>query len=415
MAKLANFTPPGNWEDFAPGPNRNRLHALWSRSVHEWTERSIAGDPQNPLDANRDFYYNPLTTDLSNALEPGAVIGWTAFPNTILALFPLASPVQHLQYADNGPPGWSNIPGQGSYEPSGPRGYQDEYCEWSVRRRSSDNKITSVMFTCENPEYWTALWLIDPNKVLELYRQLIGPQVQLTDLSTVRQGQQVYNGANKWNSNTTTGAVHLVSGPNTLPAEIFLAAAATIVRTHAGKIVTDKGELIRCSLYGGFDRNSDPTIGSDVNTIIRGGGVKVSLKDPVGLYIQQPNFGNYATPDGTDPNNFWKIVRGTPRANANDPDFVLHAVFEVPEGHDYVVGDIRISGAPIQFGSQIAQTFQIALRGLGVPANVPNQTPRECIGDPMPAAVAAQPAAEVDPEALRAMMEHADLARRSRR
>jgi hypothetical protein len=32
---------------------------------------------------------------------------------------------------------------------------QDEYLEWSVQRRPSDGKITSVTFTCEGPEVFS--------------------------------------------------------------------------------------------------------------------------------------------------------------------------------------------------------------------------------------------------------------------
>ena len=65
----------------------------------------------------------------------------------------------------------------------------------------------------------------------------------------------------------------------------------------------------------------------------------------------------WTTPDGSDPLEFWRITRGT-REKA------LRAVFEVPAGKGYVVGDIKINGRNIDFGAQITDFITIKLTGL---------------------------------------------------
>jgi len=405
MATLPRFNTPAGIKDFADQPDKQaQLDALWNESLNDFTEQSIQGGDA-PLDNDRTFYFNPLTTDLTGVITPPPV-AWTAFPNRILLTFPNASKKDQFQYADEGPP---NVNGQ-PYRPQGPRGWQDEYCEWSVTRRPSDNKITKVAFTCENREYWNALWLIDPNRVLELYRELVSPDVQLSDLEGTNPdtGESGYNFLNKWNNNTQMGPVHLVSRPNSLSAEIYLAAAATIVRECNGSVVTDQSQLIQCSQYGAPGRNSDPFIGATVNSIIQLGGVKVTLKDPVGLYIQEPAFDQTwqlppQAPIDAHPSDYWKVVRGRRRTNPNEPDFILHAVYEVPEDQGFCVGDITIDGVPIRFGSQITQKFQIALAAIGISTTDPNQTPRRCIDPSACPSVLAEARSIINPEHLRSM------------
>jgi hypothetical protein len=263
--------------------------------------------------------------------------------------------------------GWS------TFGPPGPRGWQDEYCEWSVTRDPASNKVTSVMFTCENPDYWFTLWQVDPSEVLNLYQAVISPNVQLSDLYlkdgdgqpviNPLTGQPAYNPINKWNSGTVTtpgvsgGAIHLTSPPNTLGAEVYLAAAATLLRQVA---TYDPQTMICCSRYGRPFRNSDPHIGFNANQLAKQG-FTLSLTDPVGLYMQEPDWGPYKTPDGASAATFWTVTRG------KAPGQILHAVFSVPASRGYTVGDIKINGEPIAWAGQIAQTFQMQLSATGFP------------------------------------------------
>jgi hypothetical protein len=416
---LPRFDPPANQNDLSDPKQAAVLRTEWSNGINRSIGTAILGDPWTSLhDHDRIYYYNPLTTELTGG--KAAPITWIAFPNRILLSYPNAANNEQLGYAEGvhadgafGPP--PPIDGQ-PYGPVGPRGWQDEYCEW-ISIRDQNGKITKVDFTCENQEYWFTLWRISPQIVLTLYRQLVSPAVQLADLYLLDKsndpvidratGLPAYSPINKWNNQPsagqTTGAVHLISPPNNLFAEIYLAAAATLLRENPpGTPVTDPGALIRCSRYGQPGRNSDPHIGASVNGIIRSGGVVASLENPVGLYIQMPDFSGYELPP--DPNlpanaqasDCWHIVRGQETLpTIGDPNFnfILHATFEIPKawkdaGVSFTVGDISIQGDPIAFGAQITQTFQIGLRGLAVPAKLPKEPGKPCVAPnpkPLPA------------------------------
>lgn len=261
-----------------------------------------------------------------------------------------------------------------SFGPAGPRGWKDEYNEW-VTTRNADGKITKISFTAENPEYWFSLWRVDPLKVLALYHQLVGTQVILEDLYLKNekgevlkgyQGKPVYNPLNKWNygnnaTQTHGGAAHLTSPPNTVGAEIYLGAAATIVRQLSAQDYSPQDNNCMAQ-YGSSFRNSDPNIGMQANQIVRNIKLPITLTNPISLYMQTPDFSNYTTPDGTPAKNFFRIVRGRTAAEAGrNYDQILHAVFEVPADKNYTVSDIKIGGKNIWWGSQIAETFNQAL------------------------------------------------------
>ena len=333
MSALKSFDPPANVTDLSDPAKDQLLRAEWSNNVNRWTETAILGNPWSVLnDQNRSYYYNPLQTDLTGGAE--ALISWIAFPNRILVNFSNLSFLEQMGFAEGvhldgtfGPP--PPVGGQ-PYGPTGPRGWQDEYCEW-IALRNPQGKITQVDFTCENPEYWYTLWRFDPQVVLDLYQKLVGPQVQMHDLILTdgngapvidrTTGMPAYNVTNRWNNQPSagqiTGAVHLISPPNTLGAEVYLAAAGTLLRDNPpGQPVTSEDDLIACSLYGQPGRNSDPHIGATVNGVIRGGGKVVSLKNPIGLYIQMPDFSTYQLPAdpklpaGAQPSDCWQIIRG---------------------------------------------------------------------------------------------------------
>jgi len=397
MPRLPLFDPPAYQNDFPNDQQQeNALKTRWSNNINRFTQQTLQNDPWTATNQPAlTEYYNPLNTEIP---EDGisAPITWTAFPRRIQTTFANASQRTQWQYADEGPPPSNGIP----YSPQGPRGWQDEYCEWSVTRNPA-GQITKVMFTCENREYWYTLWDVDPNRVLEIYQQLVGDQVQIEDLYLYDQGQPVidpetgrpaYNDLNRWNNSTSFGAIHLISNPNSLSAEIFLAGQATILRQNAdGTAITDRNQLINCSRYGTAGRNSDPTIGAAVNGLVRGSGggnsgVRVSLQNPVGLYIQEPNFGAFQLPFTAPPEatvqGCWRIVRGRQRQAGEDIDYILHAVFEVPEEWGFTVSDITINGFPIDFGSQITEQFQIALSGLGLPQTPPPPNSLTCAASP---------------------------------
>jgi hypothetical protein len=393
MPKLPQFDPPAYQNDFPEPEQQKAFRTRWSDNINRFTEQTLENDPWSSSNQPRlTQYYNPLNTDIPDGTE-GTGIQWTAFPNRILITYPSVGQNQQWKYADEGPP-------DANYPPGGDRGWQDEYCEWSVAR-NAEGKIVKVMFTCENREYWYTLWEINPDNVLRLYQELVSSEVKLEDLYLrdnsgnpvidPATGKPAYNDLNQWNSTTTNGAVHLISNPNALSAEIFLAGQATVLRKDGtGNPITDKNQLINCSRYGTANRNSDPTIGAAVNALVRGTGglgtgVQISLENPVGLYIQEPSFDTYQlplnAPSDAQPSDFWKVIRGRKRQDGEAIDYILHAVYEVPAELGFTVSDITIDGFNIEYGSQITQTFQIALAGLPLP---PVSVPEEffCAGSP---------------------------------
>ncbi|QTF90884.1 hypothetical protein [Halomonas sp. BM-2019] len=446
MSQYVFSTPAGQGpKDFAAIGREGDLPAFlaaWDAHVTGWSRMGRIGNPwSSQYDAPRDWYFDPTETGWPQGQALG--IDWTPFPNRLTTFFEndqvvkggqlnqALSDDQLLELADHGritldgktwrlwdpEPKASDllkipatkcpeIDWQGAwspFSPPGPRGWLDEYCEWAITY-DDDQTLRSVLFTCENPAYWLSLWRLDPTIVLALYRRYIDPAVALEDLylrytadtPTGKQGDPVvdpttghpaYDPTNKWNRGTLRipgqqgGAMHLTSPPNTLSAEIYLAAASTILRQSATP--TDPQALICCSRYGQNFRNSDPHIGAQGNAVVGGQKQRISLADPVGLYIQTPNWELFETPDGTPASAFWTVTRGsTGQGNsAQDKDSILQAVFEVPKEKGYGINDIKINGQPIRYAGQIARTFKIALRvcTLAPDATTPPNRPQPCV------------------------------------
>lgn len=192
---FTRFTSPAQQapKDFALVDKSGELETFnvaWNNNVAGWTEAAIIGNPWSNLnDAPRDQYYNPLERGMGT--QGDAVITWTPFPNRLIAyltdpnsakLPQLGAPLsmdQVMALADDGqitingktlllydPAGkgtllqlpktrcpninWTGP--LGDFSPSGPRGWLDEYCEWSVTYDTDTKRaMRSVMFTCENP------------------------------------------------------------------------------------------------------------------------------------------------------------------------------------------------------------------------------------------------------------------------
>jgi hypothetical protein len=330
MPVLARFSTPGNVVDAHPRE--------WSDSVHQ----TFAG-----FVSNFSQFYDPTVTDTPPEAQTAAVV-WPAFPGSLRG-----SPKERFEIADS------------------QRGAQDEYCEWAVER-NDDKKITRITFTTEVPEYFEHLFATDRAALLALYRQLIDPQVQAQDLASP---DGSYRRDNKWNNSTQGRPVHLTQRSNTLGAAIQLAAEATVLRRRNGKIVKGKQELVECGGLGEPLRNSDPQIASAVNNAAASG-AEVTLSDPVGLYIDGLITGGMETPDDEDPAHFWTVERG-------DTGHALRASYEVPqaEGRNYVVGDIKADGRPLDFGGRLAIRVRVRLEAFVKPGTHKPE-PKPCVIQP---------------------------------
>lgn len=414
-----------------------RFDAEWNNNVAGWTEAAIIGDPWSNLnDAPRQNYYNPLVSGMGTGVT--TVISWVPFPNRLITYLTNSNSAslpqlgrsltmdEVMALADAGeitingkklllydPTGkgtllqlpklrcpdidWTGP--LGDFSPPGPRGWLDEYCEWSITYDPS-GEMRSVMFTCENPAYYLTLWQVDPKAVLGLYQAYIDPNVAINDLylryeadtptgkagdvvMDTTTGRPAYNPVNKWNAGTVRipgqsgGAMHLTSPPNTLSAEIYLAAAATIQRDIE---IRNPQSLICCAEYGQNFRNSDPLIGFSANRASVG--QLITLTDPVGLYIQQPqNFANWRGPQGQDVGQYWTITRGTAGTGPNGSDQILQAVFEIPASANFSINEVTINGQKITHVGVIAKQMQIALSATLMAPSGPLQPPMSCVAD----------------------------------
>lgn len=327
---LSKFDPPGFLTDF----NRAQKVA-WNKFIGEKIDKAIQGNPDVlDFDGPRAQFYNPTRTHTDDDAQ-AVDITWTAFPRNV-TIDNLGSDMQRWRLADAS------------------RDLQDEYCEWSVERDPNTDKITRVTFTCESPEYWKFLATTTPRAALALYRKFVSPHVKMKDLF-LPGGR--YNPRNKWNATTVNGAMHLIQPNNSLIAEIELAAGSSVVRVIDGQMLTSEQELIECGQYGSKNRHSDPHIGALVNSLTRQK-ADVTLENPVGLYFAGLSTPGWVTPDNSDPKSYWKYVRGS-------TDKPVRAVYEVPYGRGFVVGDIEIGERPITFAAQIADFIEMKLTGVG--------------------------------------------------
>ena len=401
---LTTFSAPGFLQDFSPAQAR-----AWSSLVDFWLNREIknlkGGDANKPV-----HFFNELREPVPDgaAEQP---IPWDGFPRALKLqfdgdeLWEAAQPLRS-HAARSGGILFSVIDGAPVQVDFGYRN-QDEYLEWRETPGDQPGSISKITFTCESPEYWTFIAggtraLVreedlpeiaetvegDPDMLLRLYRKYVSPDVQVEDLYHqhevrlfvredgedmvflwARQGS--YNPYNKWN--TTDGIMHLTHPANTLRAEINLAARGTVLRKNVqGELITDEVKLICCSGYGAPNRFSDPSIGSEVNSLSRGG-ASVTLRDPVGLYINRIDKAAFEGPNEVDVSDAWSIVD-----NRGAEGMILRAEFGIPEGRGFTVDQVLVDGQRIKFGGQAADKIGMVLTGKAHDFNLPELPTEAC-------------------------------------
>lgn len=324
MTTLQRFDTPGRIPE-PDEPSRDAWSARLAEVFGEFTDEF----PQ---------FYDPTAADTPANVQT-ARIGWPAFPATLLR---------------------GATTEAGRWEKADDRDQQVEYCEWSVER-APDGKITRVTFTTEVPELWEHVAARDPDRLLDMYHELVDERVRLDDLFA----DGLYSRRNKWNDTAQGRLAHLAQGSNTLGAAVRLAAEATIQRVDAsGRRVADQQILVECAGLGDPFRNSDPRIAAAVNDAAAAG-AEITLADPIGLYLHEIRTTGMITPetgaDRTDPASFWRVERG-------DAAHAVRASFAVPDGLGFAVGDIKLSGRNIEFGAQLADNVTVRLTALVKPA-----------------------------------------------
>lgn len=432
---LGSYSLPGFVEDFPPAsPESVEMGRRWNINITGWIAQAQPAAPS--------FFYTPVGTDFPSTAG-SAIVDWVAFPGRLAQYYsssppqgPPAGPYQLTQeqiyeLADTGhfrttagdQATFPDIPAvlcpQAAWDgklqafgPYGPRGWLDEYCEWSTVR-NADGKLVRADFTCENPEYWNTMWKVSPQQVCSLYESTLNHAapganhvtVTVEDLQLVDAkgnavidpdtGRPAYNPLNKWNSgpvasrgtsDATGGAMHLTSTPNTLQTELGLAGASTVQYQPPGAF--NQQSLICCGSYGQEYRNSDPHIGFSVNGLV-GKQNDVNLADPVGLYIQMPKgvfgFGPAVVPGTTVPADakaadVYQIVRGSemvidPVTGQDFPgNMILHAVCQIPQSWlamtpTLTLEDMTYDYEPLRWAGQITSDAKIGLYARPLPAS----------------------------------------------
>ncbi|MDB5070217.1 MAG: hypothetical protein JWM87_1328 [Candidatus Eremiobacteraeota bacterium] len=476
------FQTPAGIQDFPDKKKQAAFNATWSAQVGGWVQQAIA--------LASGLFYDPSRSTIPEGTGTVQIV-WNAWPNRLDFYLGSASqnPSQWTtgqlqELADTGlttikPPPAPRVPFPSipavyplqcpyinwdpQYEdtdkwrvfgPYGPRGWLDEYCEWSVTRDDS-NRMIRVDFVCENPEYWYALWAADPQLVCDIYNTTLNydipasqPErritVKLEDLylydprtktpvTDPATGRPAYNPLNTWNtgpistrgktagaSGPSGGAMHLTSTPNTLQTELGLASTGSAQIDPAQVDNHDAQALICCAQYGQIFRNSDPHIGQSANLAVAAGANSICLADPLGLYIQMPDFDRWSfgpnadVPRDAKPSDCWHVVRGSqtlvdkvtgkpfPGQDFVTGDgignFLLHGVAQIPSDwiakkHTATLADLLIDGVPLLWAGQFALTINVSLYVRPIPLNAEN-SPRlvpvppsptafgSCLGDP---------------------------------
>jgi hypothetical protein len=396
----ATFLPPANLDDFdyASSPAlKKELYDGWHERMKDQTDEGIRQFPA---------YWSAIEPPAGAPEPKQAAPEWTGMPRTIKRLVgpsiadaaklidePRAigdfDPVDQRSYPRFTDETNADFPGP-SYRS------QDEYLEW-VTRRDASNTITEIIFTAEGPEYWEHL-AKDKKLLHTLYEELCGNiKIPVDDLffpKTVfwrnpygggrrtRYNAGAYNPYNRWNM---AHAIHLSQPANTLGAEINLAMEATLPYGNPVPVNADP-DLACCAMYGGINRMSDPTIGSGVNTQVDQLKRKVTLRNPIGLYIKGLAPRAFTLPNGTPflrQDDCWKVLR--PKVVT---DMIVRASFRVPDdimfnNKQLRVGDLLIQGERVETGGQVADIVTMTLYALAIPG-APPQARVACRRRPCP-------------------------------
>lgn len=417
-----DFSPPANQDDLSDRPiDRDALLTLWNRQRTPADERSFyMGDyvmaaarnpnyvdprqvppsgtpspvPWNGFPRLLSRFYNDQASEAARAQAdaiadvPTPWLYWVAPGQPLNAGPPHQLPFfarqlgvpEALLRAVAGPLHAVNADGTIGDPIPQFRRQQDEYLEWHADR-NADGTIRRICFTAEPPDYWEALAEVAPDRVLTLYQQHVNPSITRDALFYPDQvaapgfdanGNTLwrivpwlggtYNPLNRWT--TTDGIMHLTHRANTLGAEVNLAGDASVPRSvdsqprTPGQDPTPQVLRIACGAYGGINRSSDPNIGLVVGDLVKDGN-RVTLTDPVGLYIGKIDLAGLRGPNG----EVLESVAGRVVRGSDDPfePRILRYEVELPSGTAFTLSDCSFDNRPLLRGGQIARETTIRL------------------------------------------------------
>lgn len=308
MPFVTKFDTPGSLRDAPPGsPFYDDWHAYVSGLIARVSPGMDGGE-----------FFDPSESGFARAATRTLV--WMGFPRRLMVVTHRGDRAAAFAAGED-------------------RTVQEEYLEWHVTKKGG--KVTKVVFVTETPDYWVALARRHPKRVLQLYRELVSPDVAEGDLFP---GGGDYDPANRWN--TTDGIVHYVQRINTLSATIRLAQDSVVsapARDNYDAPAPDQ-------------TSADPRVQLDVGTLARKG-LSLTLAEPAGLYIAGWDVTGWTKPDGSPVGDYWTVTRGA-------PGMALRAELAVPPDEGFAVGDIRIGGRPIRTGGEAAEHVTVMSRAL---------------------------------------------------
>ncbi len=375
MGLVQQYDPPAYLPDFERIPG---ARAAWHQSIQGWIAAALQpGDGGAAGGVAAQAATGPALYDPSK-LDPGPTIEqdivWNAFPAELVHRLGRAAamagadrrwPLSAFKPGAGAGPGGAGFPNDAFCHPG------TEYCEWHVDRQPGTRRMKRVTFTTESLEYWQALHgdLVDsapgsgsPEVLLDLYRTLVNPSIELDDLIVHRAfnspvymleaGQ--YNPYNCWN--VTRGIAHVSAPPNLLQAEIMLAVPASAGYVDQSGRPEVRAEAIGQAMQlGESRRNSDMAIIGCVNALARQGRL-LALASPLGVYIDHVDLAGWTVPGGIAAEDCVRVVRGGGRS-------MMRVVVEVPSDK-FDLSDVTIGGTPLRYGGQIAECITVRLRAL---------------------------------------------------
>jgi hypothetical protein len=176
-ASVLRFDTPARVRDLTAG---SAFYDDWHRTI----DRLL---PASARVSGPGRYVDPSTSAV--AVLARRTYAWTGFPRPLL-----------VQHRDDR---------RAAFAAGERRAAQIEYLEWHAEWEG--DRITQVTFTTETPEYWSLLARHDPERVLALYRRLVGPQVERADLFP---DGRTYDPLNRWTARD--GIVHYVMPVNSM-------------------------------------------------------------------------------------------------------------------------------------------------------------------------------------------------------
>lgn len=382
---LSDFRDPTNWHaamaQEAQGIVLLLVAAVLKKDPSQITEAEIQAN------AHDLAYVNPVWEELDPAAETIAIRAWGAFPRAVVRRGPwnefkptqvdptgIYHAVEHLGDEDFG--AGTFIDSRDSVLHLPVRDRQDEYVEWHADRDSTGN-IIKLSFVAEGYDYFAKLFEHDEQRVVEIYKELIGESAIKADQLRARHG--IYRRGpggrrsevaapgsfNPRNSlNIGDGIVHLSHRANSLGAEVNLAGVSGVARKiSSGALLdgSDAEKLLCCNAGGNPNRNSDPLISQQAYAQVLGS-YRYTLANPVGLYIAGIDEQGLLLPDNKTPvpREWWTVVRGADLWDVTKSR-VLRVELEIPKSEKITISDLTIGGAKVGHAGQIAELLSVHL------------------------------------------------------